>query len=369
MSAPGRLYEAASGGREIWIRILTETNTRPETAPANSSSAANLFRKAVLIVALVAPFLGTLYAVFHLQLATSRDIVLMIAMYLLCCLGITIGYHRLLTHRSFKTHAPIRFFWLALGSMALQGPALFWAATHLKHHAHTDREGDPHSPWASEHGPKPKNVVVGFIHAHMAWLFTAGVQPSDPVYLRRLKEDKVAVWASYTFPVWLGLGLLIPYWIGGWQCFIWAGLVRIFLVHHVTWSVNSVCHVMGRRPFDTVDESRNNLLVSWLAMGEGSHNTHHAYPASAQQGLEWWELDLSYFIIWLMEKTGLAWDVKRIPAKSLANRSRSLRTAKQAAPAGHLVGDEPSSAPDAVAAAKEAARRLVNPPKKASEEG
>lgn len=280
-------------------------------------------RKAFLLTALVAPFLGTLYAVFHLRLATAIDITVMVVMYVLCCLGITVGYHRLLTHRSFKTYAPVKFFWLVLGSMALQGPAIFWAATHLKHHAHTDREGDPHSPWASEHGDKPRRGIRGFLHAHMAWLFTAGVQPADPAYLVRLKNDPVAVLASNTFPIWLALGMAIPYWIGGWQTFIWGTLVRIFLVHHVTWSVNSVCHVMGRRPFDTKDQSRNNLLVSWLAMGEGSHNTHHAYPASARQGLEWWELDVSYFVIRTMEALGLAWDVKRIPKKSLEHKAKA----------------------------------------------
>ncbi len=307
-------------------------------------------RKTLLLLALVAPFLGTLYAIFHLHLATTKDIAVMVSMYVLCCLGITVGYHRLLTHRSFKTYAPIKFFWLALGSMALQGPALFWAATHLKHHAHTDQEGDPHSPWASENSARPKGGLRGFVHAHMAWLFTAGVQPADPAYLVRLKNDKVAVWASYTFPVWLVVGMAIPYWIGGWQTFIWGTLVRIFLVHHVTWSVNSVCHVMGRRPFETKDQSRNNLLVSWLAMGEGSHNTHHAYPASARQGLEWWELDVSYLVIRTMEALGLAWDVKRIPKKSLRDR----RIARDA-PAAILESETPDTQEATVRARSEEA--------------
>lgn len=306
---------------------LPKTHARPD-APQDIVIPSTL-RKAVLLVALIAPFVGTVYAVFHLRLATTRDIAVMVSMYLLCCLGITVGYHRLLTHRSFKTSAPVKFFWLVLGSMAIQGPAIFWAATHLKHHAHTDKVGDPHSPWVAEHGDKPTGGIKGFAHAHLAWLFTAGVQPADPAYLVRLKNDKVAVWASRTFPLWAVLGLMIPYWIGGWQTFLWGSLVRVFLVHHVTWSVNSVCHVMGRRPFETKDESRNNLLVSWLAMGEGSHNTHHAYPASARQGLEWWEMDISYLIIRAMEAVGLVWDVKRIPQKSLRQRRVEPHTAEE----------------------------------------
>jgi stearoyl-CoA desaturase (delta-9 desaturase) len=329
--------------------VLTTTDTRP--AGALQSAFGSSLRKAFLILALVAPFVGTLYAIFHLHLATTTDIVVAVTLYVLCCLGITVGYHRLLTHRSFKTHAPIKFFWLVLGSMALQGPALFWAATHLKHHAHTDREGDPHSPWASEHSPNPRNGFLGFVHAHLGWMFTGGLEPSDPAYLQRLKNDKVAVWASYTFPIWLVLGLAIPYWIGGWQTFIWGTLVRVFFVHHVTWSVNSVCHVMGRRPFETTDQSRNNLLVSWLAMGEGSHNTHHAYPASARQGLEWWELDISYLIIRTMEALGLAWDVKRIPRRSLRERRVAQESAAaKLVPDGETIGPvtEPVTEPPVV---------------------
>lgn len=291
----------------------------------------DLFKRSVLLFGLVAPFLTTLYAIYHLNLATARDVFLLVGMYTATALGITVGYHRMLTHRSFRTSAVVRFVFLALGSMAIEGPAMRWAAMHLKHHANTDKEGDPHSPWAGtgtgEDGYELKGGVLGLFHSHIGWMFTGAIRPCDEIYLQRIRNDKAAVLASYTFPIWAVLGMLIPYWIGGVHGFVWGGLVRLFFVHHVTWSVNSVCHVFGRRPFDTLDRSRNNLLVSWLALGEGSHNTHHAYPASARQGLEWWEMDLSYFVIWALERARVVWDVKRIPARSLRERQVAANVA------------------------------------------
>lgn len=301
------------------------TQSVRSAAPARNPWILTL-RRAAVLVGLVAPLAGTIYAIFHLNLATTKDVVTLVVLYLMSGLGITIGFHRLLTHRSFKTHPVIKFLFLAMGSMAIQGPALHWAATHLRHHAHTDEEGDPHSPWKLSATGGSRSSLMSFLHSHLLWMFRAGVAEADLPYLRRMPADRAAILANRTFVLWAALGLLIPYWIGGWQTFIWGGLVRIFLVHHVTWSVNSVCHVFGRRDFDTPDQSRNNLLVSWLAMGEGSHNTHHAYPGSAQQGIRWWEIDLSYRIIRGLEIVGLAWDVKRVPNRC-HDRVRSAATA------------------------------------------
>jgi stearoyl-CoA desaturase (delta-9 desaturase) len=229
-------------------------------------------------------------------------------MYCFTALGITIGFHRLLTHRSFATPPAVRFIFLVLGSMALQGPALDWASIHIKHHATTDTDDDPHSP------------VAGFLHAHIGWMFT-GKEAEPAVYGTWLLRDPLVMLVSKTFFVWTALSFIIPYLLGGWTGVLWGGLVRLFLLNHVTWSVNSVCHTFGTRMFDTPDRSKNNWLVGLLALGEGWHNNHHAFPRSAFHGLCWWQFDFSAYVIRLLEWSGLAWNVRRIPAERLAARS------------------------------------------------
>jgi stearoyl-CoA desaturase (delta-9 desaturase) len=222
-------------------------------------------------------------------------------MYTLVAFGVTVGFHRMLTHRSFRPNPVVKFILLVLGSMSMEGPALDWAATHIKHHAQSDREGDPHSP------------VDGFFHAHMGWMF--GNDEVNPnVYCRNLVNDRMVVFVSRTFVLWALLSLAIPFAIGGWSGLLWGGLVRIFLTHHVTWSVNSVCHTFGRREFETNDQSHNEWIVGLLGFGEGWHNNHHAFPRSAFHGLHWWQFDLSGYLIWTLERFGLARDVYRIPA-------------------------------------------------------
>jgi stearoyl-CoA desaturase (delta-9 desaturase) len=222
----------------------------------------------------------------------------------------------MLTHRGFRPHPIVKFVLLVLGSMALEGPALQWAATHIKHHAQADREGDPHSP------------VEGFFHAHMGWIF--GADSADPhVYSRNLVNDPVVVFVSRTSVLWAVLSLVLPFVIGGWTGLLWGGLVRIFLTHHVTWSVNSVCHTFGRREFETNDQSRNEWVVGLLAFGEGWHNNHHAFPRSAFHGLHWWQFDLSGYVIRALERLGLVHDVYRIPPDMIRRRAaRISQTAK-----------------------------------------
>jgi stearoyl-CoA desaturase (delta-9 desaturase) len=229
-------------------------------------------------------------------------------MYVLVALGITIGYHRMLTHRSFNPHPVVKFIFLVLGSMALEGAAVEWTATHTKHHAHSDKEGDPHSP------------VEGFFHAHVGWLFKDR-QASPEIYCKHLLNDKLVMFVSRTFLVWVAISLLIPFAIGGWSGLLWGGLVRIFLAHHITWSVNSVCHTFGKREFQTNDASRNEWVVGLLGMGEGWHNNHHAFPRSAFHGLHWWQFDLSGYIIWTLERMGLVKDVYRVSPEQMARRS------------------------------------------------
>ncbi len=254
-----------------------------------------------MLLVVVLPFLATLFAIWLLwQRAVNwTDIVLLIAFNVLAGLGVTVGYHRMLTHRSFQPHPVVKFIFLVLGSMAVEGPALEWAATHIKHHAHSDREGDPHSP------------VEGFWHAHMGWMFNRSF--ADPnVYCRNLVKDPIVVFVSRTFVLWVILSLAIPFAIGGWTGLLWGGLVRIFITHHITWSVNSVCHTFGKREFETRDQSRNEWIVGLLGLGEGWHNNHHAFPRSAFHGLHWWQFDLSGYVIWTLERIGLVRDVYRV---------------------------------------------------------
>ena len=247
--------------------------------------------KAVVLAVVIVPLLATVFAIWLLwQRAVNwSDVTLLLVMYILVALGVTVGYHRMLTHRSFNPHPLVKSLFLILGSMALEGPALEWAATHVKHHSVADREGDPHSP------------VEGFFHAHIGWIFKDNLAPAD-IYCKHLLKDRIVIFISKTFLLWVGLSLLVPFLIGGWQGLLWGGLVRIFLAHHVTWSVNSVCHTFGKREFETNDQSRNEWVVGLLAMGEGWHNNHHAFPRSAFHGLHWWQFDLSGYVIWSLER-------------------------------------------------------------------
>ena len=266
-------------------------------------------RKAVVLVVVVAPFLGTLVAIVQLwQWAVSwSDLALMFAMYLPISLGVTAGFHRMLTHRSFHAHPVVRLILLILGSMAVEGAAITWAANHLKHHSLADKEGDPHSP------------VDGLFHAHLGWLFTE--DDADPkVYCRHLLKDPVVVFVHRTFFVWAILSLVIPYAIGGWTGLLWGGLVRMFYVHHVTWSVNSICHTFGRREFETPDRSRNQWMIGLLAFGEGWHNNHHAFPRSAVHGLGRWQFDASAWLIDGFERLKLARDVQRVAPEIIERR-------------------------------------------------
>lgn len=268
----------------------------------------SLLNKLIVLVVVTVPLLATLVAITLLweRAVHWSDLVLLATMYGLVGLGVTVGFHRMLTHRSFRPHPVIKFLLLVLGSMSIEGPALDWAATHIKHHAQADRPGDPHSP------------LEGFFHAHIGWLFNGMADPD--VYCRHLTRDKMVVFVSRTFLLWTVLSLLIPFAIGGWSGLLWAGLVRIFLTHHVTWSVNSVCHTFGKREFETNDQSHNEWVVGLLAFGEGWHNNHHAFPRSAFHGLRWWQFDMSGYFIWTLERLGLAHDVYRIPPILRARR-------------------------------------------------
>jgi stearoyl-CoA desaturase (delta-9 desaturase) len=236
-----------------------------------------------------------------------RDLAILFGLFIPISLGTTIGFHRYLTHRGFRTNVVIKTVLLVLGSMALQGSAIDWVANHRKHHALSDRSGDPHSP------------VEGFFHAHIGWLWNNEQAPAD-VYARDLVSDPLVVFISKLFPLWLLLGLAVPFLLGGWQGLLWGGLVRIFLTHHITWSINSVGHTFGRRPFETKDRSTNSWIMGLLAFGEGWHNNHHAFPRCAFHGLHWWQIDASGQVIRLLGLCRLAHEIQRVSAAEIRAR-------------------------------------------------
>jgi stearoyl-CoA desaturase (Delta-9 desaturase) len=301
--------------------------------------------KRVNLAAVVLPFAAMIAAIVLLwnSAVTATDLVILAVMYLITGLGVTVGFHRLLTHRSFQVSKPLEYTFAVLGSMAVQGPVMSWVADHRKHHAHADEEGDPHSPHVG-HGEGVGAVFRGLWHAHTGWLFSNQGRASARRYAKDLYEDKGMRAINRRFPHLVLLSLAIPA-LAGWLLtgtllgaatgLLWGGLVRIFVVHHVTWSVNSVCHFLGSRRFETDDQSTN---VPWLApfsFGESWHHNHHAFPRSASHGLRAWEraLDPSAIVIRGLETVGLARNVVRITPERQRERetaSAPLRAAKQA---------------------------------------
>src|SRR6266496_2361383 len=277
--------------------------------------------KPFILLVVIVPFLGTVLAMVLLWQRDVHwtDLALLATMYTCTAFGQTIGYHRMLTHRSFRPHPVVKLILLVFGAMAVEAPPVEWAATHIKHHAQSDHEGDPHSP------------LEGLFHAHLGWLFKDRF--ADPhQYARHLLKDPIVVFVNRTFLLWVVLSLVIPFMIGGWTGFLWGALVRIFIGHHVSFSVNSVCHTFGKREFETNDRSHNEWIVGLLAFGEGWHNNHHAFPRSAFHGLHWWQFDLSGYIIWTLERFGLARDVYRVPSILRARYSHAMINVEQDVP-------------------------------------
>jgi stearoyl-CoA desaturase (Delta-9 desaturase) len=284
------------------------------------------------LAGVVVPFVGVVVAIVLLwnHGVDAIDLGIMGAMYLVTAAGITVGYHRLLTHRAFRTYPWLEQTFAVMGSLSVQGSVLDWVADHRKHHAHTDVEGDPHSPHVG-HG----SGLRGLLYAHMGWLLETQGQADWKKYASELYEDPAMRKIGRRFPVFVLLSLLIPtvagfvlhgFTLGGaLQGYIWGGLVRIFLVHHVTWSVNSVCHYFGSRRFDIEDHSTNVGWLAVLSLGESWHHNHHAFPRSAYHGLRWYEVDPSGLIIALMARLGLAWDVVRITPER--QRAKTVATA------------------------------------------
>jgi stearoyl-CoA desaturase (Delta-9 desaturase) len=281
--------------------------------------------------AVVIPFLATIAAVVLLwnSFVSPADLVIAAVMYLLTAIGITVGFHRLLTHRAFQTSKPVEYLFAIFGSMAVQGPVISWVADHRKHHAHTDKEGDPHSPHVG-HGDGVRGVLAGLWHAHSGWLMSTQGRADWKRYAPDLYEDRGMRAIGRRFVLLVVLSLAIPALagyivsgtlVGAATGLLWGGLVRIFFVHHITWSVNSVCHFLGTRRFETDDESTNVFWLALPSLGESWHHNHHAFPRSAVHGLKRWELDPSALVIGVMERLGLAWNVVRISPERQAQRT------------------------------------------------
>jgi stearoyl-CoA desaturase (delta-9 desaturase) len=258
-----------------------------------------------------------------------RDVAIFMIMYVPIGLGVTAGFHRLFTHRSFKTSPALRAVFAILGTMSVEGPIISWVADHRKHHAYSDRKGDPHSPHV-DHGVGLRGALRGLFHAHLGWLFDHQQRGAQERYAPDLLADPVVSFVDRTFILWSLLGLAIPFGLGVWfggtlgaglEGMLWGGAVRILVLHHVTYSINSLCHFFGGRRFDTDDHSRNLRWLTPFSLGEAWHNNHHAFPTSAIHGLGKGELDISGLVIAGLERVGLVWDVQRISPERQAAKA------------------------------------------------
>ncbi len=339
------------------MAVAAPSETPPETTPQHAESSphaeasphgAGLTRlhKLSNLIGVTLPFAGLITAIALLwnRAIGPLELSLLVSLYTISILGVTLGYHRMFTHRAFESSRAFKAVIAVLGGMAVEGAVITWVADHRKHHAFTDRDGDPHSPHLS--GPGFWGGLKGLFHAHMGWLFrTVGTAERERFAPDLLKDRTLRV-IDKLFFLWATLGFAIPFalgWVIGGTlgtaltAVLWGGLVRVFLLHHVTWSINSVCHYFGRRRFETDDESTNVFWLSYLSMGEAWHHNHHAFPTSAFHGLRFWEriADPTGLLISLLERLGLVWNVVRI--------SPERQAAKLASAAAQPAGAQPPS--------------------------
>lgn len=284
------------------------------------------------------PFFGTILALvvaWHSGVS-ALDMGLLVVMYALTTIGITVGFHRHFAHCTFETNKVMRVIFGILGSMAAEGPMNYWVATHRRHHKYSDLPGDPHSPFVKE--DEKLSGWRGLWHSHMGWTVDHKITNTF-LFAKDMLRDPLMVKISKLYYVWIFLGLAIPAvlgglithsWMGAFTGFLWGGCVRTFLHHHIGfWTIGSLAHLWGNRPFDTGDWSRNNIWLAIPTGGEMWHNNHHAFPNSAIFGFEWWQIDLGGWLIRALERLGLVWDVKfptpaMIEAKRVAAQSVSV---------------------------------------------
>jgi stearoyl-CoA desaturase (delta-9 desaturase) len=258
-----------------------------------------------------------------------HDLVVFAVLYAASGLGVTVGFHRLFTHRSFKTSSALRGVFAVLGSTAIEGPVISWVADHRKHHAFSDQRGDPHSPHV-DHGVGWRGALRGLAHAHVGWLFIHTQRGNRRRYAPDLLRDPVVSFVDRTFVLWAIGGNVAAFALGwliggtltsGLTGLLWGGAVRLLVLHHATFSINSLCHFFGRQRFTTDDESRNLAWLSLVTFGEAWHNNHHAFPTSAAHGFGRREVDISAGVIWLLERAGLVWDVVRVTPERMARKA------------------------------------------------
>jgi stearoyl-CoA desaturase (delta-9 desaturase) len=298
---------------------MTLLDERPGTGPKpvfeGTKKRGEQFALYVVVILPFLAFLAVIPAVWGWGLGWT-DASLFLAFYVVTGLGITVGYHRLFTHSSFKANRGLRIALAVAGSMAIEGPVIRWVADHRRHHAFSDREGDPHSPW--RFGTSFRSMMKGFWFAHIGWLFDIE-HTNREKYTPDLMRDRDIALVDRLFPLWISVSLVLPAvlgglitmsWTGALTAFFWASMVRIFLLHHVTWSINSVCHMIGERPFAARDKSANFWPLAIPTFGESSHNMHHADPTAARHGVLRGQLDSSARTIWLFEKLGWAREVR-----------------------------------------------------------
>jgi stearoyl-CoA desaturase (delta-9 desaturase) len=299
-SEPGEPTEYKTLGEQIWLALF-----------------------------MAVPFLALLAAVpilWSTGFLTWRDAVIAVLMYLVTGHGITVGFHRYFTHRAFRARRWLRVTLAVAGSMAIQGSVIQWVSDHRQHHRFSDREGDPHSPW--RYGRNIGALAKGFFYSHVGWLFD-WEKTSEKRYAPELLADRLIRWVSKAFPLWVVISMLVAPLVGGlwtwsWRgaltAFFWGSLVRVCLLHHVTFSINSVCHIKGRRPFKTRDRSQNVWWLALPSLGESWHNFHHAEPTSARHGVRLFEIDTSAMVIKAMEKLRWVHDVRWPDAGIVARR-------------------------------------------------
>ena len=244
------------------------------------------------------------------------EIGLLVSLYILTLVGISVGFHRLFSHSTFQAHVAVKILLAILGSMACQGPLIYWVSNHRRHHQYSDKPGDPHSPYYIEE--EAIDPILGLWHAQVGWTFTHEITNTF-LFAKDLLRDSVISKVNQLYYFWVLLGLVIPTVLGGiltgtsmglLSGFLWGGCIRLFLSYHFTNSINSITHLYGKRPFDTKEQSTNNICLAIPTIGEAWHNNHHAFPNSAKFGLQWWQVDLGYWVIRTLEVFGLAWDVK-----------------------------------------------------------
>lgn len=283
---------------------------------------ARRLERRVTLATVLLPYLGLAsgIALFWRRGINPLDLVVFAVMYCVTVLGIGMGFHRLIAHRAYQATPFLKTALVISGSMAAQGPVIFWTAVHRRHHSYSDRDGDPHSPHL--HGEGAVEIMKGLWHSHMGWLFNHELTDWG-TYVRDLLHDRLIFKLNRLYFLWIALGLLLPAaaeglitmsWMGAARGFLWGGLIRVLVVHHTTWSINSVCHVFGSQPYQVKDYSTNNAVLAIPTFGESWHNNHHAFPSSAIHGLEWWQVDITGSMIQLCARLGLASAVK-VPKK------------------------------------------------------